>query len=124
RPPRSTLFPYTTLFRSVPETRYPPAGYEPRTRAKWGTQGPVRRPNLRLGTRRPESISESLAITRREWGRAREFVSIDAVSQPKLHSHSRLPHHMMLHPTRVRILHPEARFRSAFYSNILINNML
>src|SRR2546430_5604783 len=26
RPPRSTLFPYTTLFRSLPETRYLNAG--------------------------------------------------------------------------------------------------
>src|SRR5687767_16040223 len=27
RPPRSTLFPYTTLFRSPPPSSYPPGGY-------------------------------------------------------------------------------------------------
>src|SRR5947199_6107271 len=31
RPPRSTLFPYTTLFRSIPGPRSPaPVGYHPR----------------------------------------------------------------------------------------------
>src|SRR2546426_3971067 len=29
RPPRSTLFPYTTLFRSLPQPQLGPAGVEP-----------------------------------------------------------------------------------------------
>src|SRR3712207_8708198 len=37
RPPRSTLFPYTTLFRSVPQRR-PPAG-QPMT-GVWTRRGP------------------------------------------------------------------------------------
>src|SRR6266498_1116846 len=42
RPPRSTLFPYTTLFRSRPHSR---AGSHPRAtgRPPWGGQGPHRR---------------------------------------------------------------------------------
>src|SRR2546421_12344731 len=33
RPPRSTLFPYTTLFRSLPRTRLPGTAAGPRRRA-------------------------------------------------------------------------------------------
>src|SRR6266513_5237604 len=35
RPPRSTLFPYTTLFRSRPRRRAPPAGRWPSPRTAW-----------------------------------------------------------------------------------------
>src|SRR6266581_8015472 len=44
RPPRSTLFPYTTLFRSCPRTRVPPARR--------------RRADSRSGTRSEEHTSE------------------------------------------------------------------
>src|SRR2546430_10325211 len=36
RPPRSTLFPYTTLFRSVRGDRAHPAGADPRRRRRGG----------------------------------------------------------------------------------------
>src|SRR6267378_4668506 len=38
RPPRSTLFPYTTLFRSCGPARGPAAGRGPRPRARRRTQ--------------------------------------------------------------------------------------
>src|SRR5476649_816073 len=47
RPPRSTLFPYTTLFRSFP-----------RHAAAVGRQGPVRRPAFRQDGRSEEHTSE------------------------------------------------------------------
>src|SRR5258708_21767236 len=36
RPPRSTLFPYTTLFRSRKRLRFLPLWEKPRLRKKWG----------------------------------------------------------------------------------------
>src|SRR5437899_9680244 len=36
RPPRSTLFPYTTLFRSVLNTSVPPAPGSPAEHLRWG----------------------------------------------------------------------------------------
>src|SRR2546422_8198051 len=44
RPPRSTLFPYTTLFRSLPESRRapPPEGFG--TRRLFPTARPLERP--------------------------------------------------------------------------------
>src|SRR5215211_8658328 len=45
RPPRSTLFPYTTLFRSSPRARRPSTGRWHRPRATWspGRCGHARR---------------------------------------------------------------------------------
>src|SRR5438045_9659991 len=42
RPPRSTLFPYTTLFRSVLSRRLPQAGQAAATRAGRAQHGPGR----------------------------------------------------------------------------------
>src|SRR3712207_8219688 len=42
RPPRSTLFPYTTLFRSRPQGRQPRGGRQGRRRHRG--EGPARRP--------------------------------------------------------------------------------
>src|SRR2546430_11078557 len=41
RPPRSTLFPYTTLFRSAPGARVPQGSRRPRLRGE-GLGGPAR----------------------------------------------------------------------------------
>src|SRR2546425_4330304 len=55
RPPRSTLFPYTTLFRSLRARRRPPQGAAVVVRS-----GPPRRARmgLRLPARRPVARSE------------------------------------------------------------------
>src|SRR2546427_6236800 len=49
RPPRSTLFPYTTLFRSRPEPRLP--GGDARVRASRRQRVGVSRPQPRLALR-------------------------------------------------------------------------
>src|SRR3712207_7701434 len=49
RPPRSTLFPYTTLFRSVAAADGPRARPAPRHRR--GSDRPLRRPAPRFGPR-------------------------------------------------------------------------
>src|SRR2546430_11050161 len=47
RPPRSTLFPYTTLFRSAPCRRHPARGRPPRRRAgRWEAVHRVHLPDL------------------------------------------------------------------------------
>src|SRR5215813_14732570 len=51
RPPRSTLFPYTTLFRSAPRSPAPdgrsrPAGFRPRARSEEHTSELQSRPHL------------------------------------------------------------------------------
>src|SRR6266581_5298137 len=54
RPPRSTLFPYTTLFRSGRPLRSPPAARDERPRARWSGAAPHSRRGLgtpRLGLR-------------------------------------------------------------------------
>src|SRR6266404_8072219 len=38
RPPRSTLFPYTTLFRSPPGTRLPPAIFRSAAKPRWRSE--------------------------------------------------------------------------------------
>src|SRR3712207_8720924 len=57
RPPRSTLFPYTTLFRSPPARDGPVVGAEPRRghRGPEGAPDPARRP---LRPRRPRGLPE------------------------------------------------------------------
>src|SRR2546430_9102936 len=58
RPPRSTLFPYTTLFRShppLPEPERPPARVHPRLRLR-GEQRPFHVP----GARRSEEHTSEL----------------------------------------------------------------
>src|SRR3989442_11708388 len=55
RPPRSTLFPYTTLFRSLR-----PAGHKPRPCRGRGTQGwHARARGPRHQTRRPDGLRRS-----------------------------------------------------------------
>src|SRR5438094_3094817 len=39
RPPRSTLFPYTTLFRSRPRRARPSSAHRPRASARWPSSG-------------------------------------------------------------------------------------
>src|SRR5215203_6653551 len=46
RPPRSTLFPYTTLFRSLP----PGQGHRPRPRGRWPCPGGRDRKSTRLNS--------------------------------------------------------------------------
>src|SRR5437667_6218807 len=55
RPPRSTLFPYTTLFRSKALTKDPPTGRYPNCRAfvaalKRAVEDPVDRKSTRLNS--------------------------------------------------------------------------
>src|SRR3712207_8071221 len=50
RPPRSTLFPYTTLFRSRGSTQYLVAVWVP-TEARYDVSGCLRLRNLELGSR-------------------------------------------------------------------------
>src|SRR5258706_8767224 len=62
RPPRSTLFPYTTLFRSAPrKTPAPPAG------PACGHAARVRHPGVAMGTGNPgrseEHTSELQSLT-------------------------------------------------------------
>src|SRR2546428_9079631 len=58
RPPRSTLFPYTTLFRSLRYRRCPPRGAPPLRRAA-RTRGEIAPPVLRCaGGRSEEHTSE------------------------------------------------------------------
>src|SRR2546421_9412594 len=58
RPPRSTLFPYTTLFRSLPPNSFPPAPSLPAesTPNSWWTRPRGRFPRWRV--QRPEVRSE------------------------------------------------------------------
>src|SRR2546430_10581524 len=56
RPPRSTLFPYTTLFRSVPEK---PGETEPA-----GAEGERERDRHRMGARRHGSLNTTPSSTR------------------------------------------------------------
>src|SRR2546430_7003636 len=55
RPPRSTLFPYTTLFRSLPRRRFDYRDAPPR--AKHLEDGRTRRPTDRKSTRLNQSQS-------------------------------------------------------------------
>src|SRR5947208_4867536 len=58
RPPRSTLFPYTTLFRSPPGSR-PSTGAAARPRASFGRPPPAGSfPSRRAGPRSEEHTSE------------------------------------------------------------------
>src|SRR2546426_6324780 len=49
RPPRSTLFPYTTLFRSVPVRQVPRRRHHPRPGDEVDRRGDGRRRDLRRG---------------------------------------------------------------------------
>src|SRR5690554_7757213 len=60
RPPRSTLFPYTTLFRSPPQAS--PAGSQPPSRHLLG----VGSPNPTLRPRRPAPARDTAANRRSE----------------------------------------------------------
>src|SRR3712207_7382037 len=71
RPPRSTLFPYTTLFRSRPVRR---GGAEAVPRAPRG--GPTEaRPHRRLRAARAEAATGELAGERSECRRSEEHTS-------------------------------------------------
>src|SRR3712207_7628813 len=50
RPPRSTLFPYTTLFRSCLDHRNPPGGAPPGSLPPWATVEPFERPERLAST--------------------------------------------------------------------------
>src|SRR5690349_24242648 len=60
RPPRSTLFPYTTLFRSMPANRRMPsrsvtcAKVRPHPEAEPGVEDRNRKPRVGAGSRGPE----------------------------------------------------------------------
>src|SRR5438876_474182 len=53
RPPRSTLFPYTTLFRSIPWRKPAPARAAPRTNSQIPGRAPTRGGSAASGTSRP-----------------------------------------------------------------------
>src|SRR2546429_6410564 len=54
RPPRSTLFPYTTLFRSAVGQTYNQYGYTDSTAAEFGVRG-----RLRTGDRKSTRLNSS-----------------------------------------------------------------
>src|SRR5262249_56737614 len=67
RPPRSTLFPYTTLFRSSPGDTPPPGRTvpRPRSRSRWGREAcaTARAPAWTLRPRSEEHTSELQSLT-------------------------------------------------------------
>src|SRR2546422_7334963 len=66
RPPRSTLFPYTTLFRSIPDRRYGPESVGPRGRVWPGCSSSSRARNQHdTGTSR-RMYSPARPLTRSE----------------------------------------------------------
>src|SRR2546425_7930581 len=67
RPPRSTLFPYTTLFRSRSATRTPCRGRPSPRRSS--------RRRCRRGTARPRSDPGSRPAWRSGWDRSEEHTS-------------------------------------------------
>src|SRR3712207_9046677 len=75
RPPRSTLFPYTTLFRSRPRTEGPMDWYNPQD---WGIEGrafdDTLRPYDRLPGRAEKTVRPAVwALSRHSAGMAVRF---------------------------------------------------
>src|SRR3712207_6965344 len=79
RPPRSTLFPYTTLFRSRRSTRATLAAVLARSWQKWsgGATFPGRYPSVGPSRvdRRPEQTADSGGVRCRGQGRSEEHTS-------------------------------------------------
>src|SRR3712207_8852193 len=71
RPPRSTLFPYTTLFRSAVHTRERPAGESGEGDGRVQVLGPARR-GLRHGRRHLHAPARLPRPAARGGGRGRE----------------------------------------------------
>src|SRR3712207_8394129 len=77
RPPRSTLFPYTTLFRSFPELYAGSArGDQPRPGADRQAAGPAAQPALPGGaTRTLDRPAAQLSAQHEIWWRSEEHTS-------------------------------------------------
>src|SRR5256886_8776412 len=111
RPPRSTLFPYTTLFRSFPLRRS--------ARARTSRQGSPS--SGRAGAAIPTTSSAPLAQTSATRASARRFACTDRKSTRLNSSHSQISYAVFcLKKTRhrdvFRLRAPEAPFRPATHA--------
>src|SRR2546430_9855598 len=84
RPPRSTLFPYTTLFRSVPPTRPDPHRAPEREREQSETDRPRVRRRPMCTSSRPDACASGLNLRRSTSGTRSEEHTSELQSQSNL----------------------------------------
>src|SRR5258708_24887608 len=92
RPPRSTLFPYTTLFRSLADLSREPGRYRPRDRGSFLTRPCGDRKSTRLNSQSPDHLvcrlllekkkKESACRCRTGGGRAKALSALPARVRP------------------------------------------